>query len=307
MGAKYFLTVCLNPVLQRTMRFESWRENEVNRTDEYYLHASGKGVNVTRVLTQLGEPAVHLTHAGGRDRELFLQMCREDGLDVAWEESGSPIRTCTTLLNRQTKSSTELVEEALPVEPATEGRIRKRFSALISQAEMLIVSGTRAPGYSEEFYPWMVGQARSTGVTVVLDIKGADLKRCLPYGPNIVKPNFSEFAATFLSGMAVGEHEDDPQANKAVEEKMSSLHREYDISIVLTRGSRGVMACGEDGILHRPAKLLSPVNTIGCGDAFTAGFSARFARGGTLSEAIDAGTDCAAANAVRLKPGVILD
>ncbi len=74
------LVVCLNPTLQKTLVFSSLREGEVNRTPTYYLDASGKGVNVARVLGQLGIESVHLTHAGGMFREVFITLAEQDGL-----------------------------------------------------------------------------------------------------------------------------------------------------------------------------------------------------------------------------------
>ena len=62
----YFLTICLNPVLQKTIVLPHLYEDEVNRSREYYFDAAGKGIFVSKVLMQLGEKAVHLTQAGGR-------------------------------------------------------------------------------------------------------------------------------------------------------------------------------------------------------------------------------------------------
>ena len=93
------LTVCLNPTLQKTLCFPSVTQGEVNRTDNHRLDASGKGINVSRVLTQLGKTAVHLTQLGGELRPLFLSLCKKDKLlgslgTVEWVESKSPIRFC---------------------------------------------------------------------------------------------------------------------------------------------------------------------------------------------------------------------
>ncbi len=64
-----FLTVCLNPTLQKTIVLQKLLEDEVNRTNEHFLDASRKGINVSRVLTQLGAEVIHLTQVGGRNRE----------------------------------------------------------------------------------------------------------------------------------------------------------------------------------------------------------------------------------------------
>jgi hypothetical protein len=78
-----FLAVCLNPTFQRTVRLKKLEKGEVNRARLARLDASGKGINVSRVLQQLGAPVRHLTHLGpGRDE--FLRLCGEDNLQISW-------------------------------------------------------------------------------------------------------------------------------------------------------------------------------------------------------------------------------
>ena len=84
-----YLAVCLNPVIQKTLVFTSLAKGEVNRTSEYRVDASGKGINVARVLGQLGRPAIHLSQLGGPTRDWFLALCAADSLNARWVDSGS--------------------------------------------------------------------------------------------------------------------------------------------------------------------------------------------------------------------------
>jgi 1-phosphofructokinase/tagatose 6-phosphate kinase len=104
-----FLSVCMNPTLQKTLCFSGIIPDKVNRTANYRLDASGKGINVTRVLSQLGKKAIHLTQLGGELRALFLSLCEKDDLDICWVESGSAVRFCTTLIadNEEDRTVTE--------------------------------------------------------------------------------------------------------------------------------------------------------------------------------------------------------
>jgi 1-phosphofructokinase/tagatose 6-phosphate kinase len=201
-----FLTVCLNPTLQKTLRFPSIFPGTVNRTGVHRLDASGKGVNVTRVLTQLGKKVVHLTPLGGGLRPLFLSLCEQDGLSVQWVESESQIRFCYTLLTDADDTFpngnevTELVEEAEPVRVGTDERLLEKFDELLAHTPGLnwvIVSGTKAAGFSDTVISAMTQKAKEKGHKVILDIKGKDLIESLKYEPDIVKPNLFEFAADF--------------------------------------------------------------------------------------------------------------
>ncbi|MCL2271118.1 MAG: PfkB family carbohydrate kinase, partial [Treponema sp.] len=126
-----FLTVCLNPTLQKTLLFPSVVPGTVNRTGSHRLDVSGKGINVSRVLTQLGEKVTHLTQLGGVMRPLFLSLCKDDSLNAEWVESDSQIRFCYTLITEADGHVTELVEESEPVGAETGSRLLEKFDALL--------------------------------------------------------------------------------------------------------------------------------------------------------------------------------
>lgn len=76
------LTVCLNPTLQRDGDTGSTLQvGDVNRATSVLTTASGKGVNVARVLEQLGVCALHLcqAHAAAPTAARFLALAAADG------------------------------------------------------------------------------------------------------------------------------------------------------------------------------------------------------------------------------------
>ncbi|MCL2440972.1 MAG: PfkB family carbohydrate kinase [Treponema sp.] len=294
----------------------------VNRTATHRLDASGKGINVTRVLTQLGKKAMHLTQLGGETMPLFLSLCEQDGLSVEWVESkcltsgqASQIRFCYTVLTENDGYTTELVEESRPVAAGTEQRLLEKFDVLLNLEKphpiphSLIISGTKAAGFSDNVIPIMVRKAKEKGLRIILDIKGKDLLECLKYEPDIIKPNLDEFTETFKTS-----------PNK---EMLIDLARKHKCRIVLTDGSRKILAaCGAasgaaSGVSVHPANAdsenyfevtvnpVKAVNTTGCGDAFTAGLAAALQDGSSFHEAINEGIRCGTLNAGLVKPGVI--
>jgi len=342
-----FLTVCLNPTLQKTLRFPSVISGTVNRAVNHRLDVSGKGINVTRVLTQLGKKALHLTQLGGDMRPLFLSLSKSDGLSVEWVESYSEIRFCYTVLNDSNNSVTEMVEESQPVCAETEKRLLLKYEALLDDnlgrffhrdtegaeiveagrvsQDTLIISGTKAAGFSNSIFPVMVKKAKEKGMRVILDIRGNDLLECLKYEPDIVKPNLYEFASTFMpelikdNDLAINDSAQLEQ--RAVKEKikaaMLETARKYRCRVILTNGSRNILAAdcarfgAPDSFFEIEIKPVKAVNTIGCGDAFTAGLAAALADCGgwesreKFKTAINEGIRCGALNAEFVKPGVI--
>jgi fructose-1-phosphate kinase PfkB-like protein len=322
LSADAFLCVCLNPVIQKTLVFDSVRKGEVNRSPEHRVDASGKGVNVARVLTQAGRKAIHLTQAGGPTREWFLALCAEDGLDVRWVESDSDIRFCYTIIDREGGAATELVEEARPVDPGTGARILDAYDGLLDSCRAVIVSGTKAAGFGGDLVPELARRAKAAGKLVLLDIKGADLLASLSARPTVVKPNLAELLATWpLRGEGMdGIEELEPAENAKASAKASGreealrahvaaigkeLHARYGASLVVTRGARPTWF-QDDGILaEQPVEACRPLNPTGSGDAFTAGLAEVLAEGGSLREAVREGSRLGGLNAGLLRPGSI--
>ncbi|MDR2471588.1 MAG: PfkB family carbohydrate kinase [Treponema sp.] len=308
-----FLSVCVNPTLQKTLCFDGVIPGGVNRAAASRLDVSGKGINVTRVLSQLGKDAVHLTHLGGGLRGLFLNLCEEDGLDVRWVESGSAVRFCYTIIAGEGsgRTVTELVEEGEPVAPGTGEKVLAAYGELLSEAGTVIISGTKARGYGRGLVPEMVRLAREAGRRTILDVRGDDLRDSLPFGPDVIKPNLFEFAGTFAPGLeSLGELSGDKAGvREQIEALALDLAARYGTGVILSRGTRPVWyaaACKGGGVFAEcPVESRPPVNTVGSGDAFTAGLAAALEDRLPLREAILQGIRCGGLNAGLLKPGVI--
>lgn len=299
------LVVCLNPTFQRTMVLPHLWEGEVNRSAEHYLDASGKGMNVARVLAQSGRRATLLTHLGGPRKQEMLQMIAKSGVNVVWADSHSPIRTCTTIINQEHGTTTELVEEPYPVEDDTEEQILAVYDGVLPESQIVVFTGTRAPGYQAGLYPKMIAWAKELGKIVLLDIKGKDLVEALQYRPDIIKPNLSEFATTFMPGMVVKEQDDNEGIREQVTRQMKDLFQKYGTKTILTRGNHPAWCYDGDTLFDAPVEQVRAINTIGCGDAFTAGLIDAMMENKDLQQSVAKAVHYGALNAMNIRPGSI--
>ena len=292
------LTVCLNPTFQSTMLFDSFTKGEVNRCTEHYLDASGKGMNCARILSQLGGEAALLTHLGGPRKQEMLTLCAKDAVEVIHTDSSSAIRTCTTIISGGI--CTELVQNPEPVGQGCEAAIRTLFSEAIHRAQAIIICGTRAPGYSPRLYSDFVKEAKERGTFVLLDIKGEDLLSCLPYRPDVIKPNFSEFVSTFF-GEAVPEQGDNSNLIERVFDKMASLKEQFGCKSVISRGKHDMLLFDEkaETVAVQQTQVL---NTIGCGDTLNASLTLQLLQGHSLQQAASIATNHATMQAKTIHP-----
>ena len=301
-AAPRFLAVCLNPTLQKTLVFSSARSGDVNRCLKSRLDASGKGVNVARVLVQLGESCTHLTHAGGQFRRIFINLAQQSGVSLQAIDSRSEIRFCTTIIELESDTTTELIETSMRVTESTEARLRRAYFSLVKLHEVVVISGTKASGYSEDVIPDLVSAARKQGCRVILDVHGADLVRSLLAKPDIVKPNFSEFAATFEPDL-IDTKPSDPTAVSRIEARMRQLSSDHECAFVVTRGGRATLVSEAGESWQQAPESRKVVNPIGSGDAFAAGLASVIARNQSLRDAVMEGNRCGLLNAQQLAPG----
>ncbi len=300
-----FLVICLNPTIQKTIILKKLNENEVNRSSEYRTDASGKGVNVTRVLSQLGTEVVHLTQSGYRS-EFFITLANNDNLNIVTVPNSSPIRTCTTLISNIKSTVTEIVEESLPVDDNTEKLVLTEYKKLLKTTNNVIISGSKASGFSNSIFPEMVKLAKENNKTIILDYRGDDLLNSISFKPDYIKINFPEFVSTFFPEYSIGEHEENSELKTKVVEKIKNLLKMSSVKTILTRGTMPVIFIDDKGVV-REVKIekIKPINTIGSGDAFTAGLAFKLNQKASLQEAVLFGVECGSKNAALLKPGVI--
>ena len=295
------LIVCLNPTFQRTMIFDNFNIGEVNRAKKIIFNTSGKGVNTARVLAQKGLASVVLTHLGKNRMHEMISQCNSDNVNLLYAITPNKMRTCTTILSNNHKT-TELVEEANAVDENCAKEIVEIFNKNLNYFDLLIITGTRAPGYDKNIYADFVKKAKDNKKTVILDICKEELKKCLPYKPNIIKPNLSEFCKTFFD-LDLKENEDSDFIKEKTINKMKEIYDEYKTISIITRGSRPIWVYDNGFYEVKPYNFDKIVNTVGCGDTFLASLSYSISKNIPLKEAIVNATKDAAINASVLIPG----
>ena len=300
-----FLVVGLNPTLQNTFFFPAVRLGQVNRAVRRRLDVAGKGINTARILTQLGEQALHLSQAGGRHLGVYRELCREDGVVIRYADCGGDIRHCHTLIDEGARTATEIVEAGAPVTAETERCVLALYGDLLPTAHTVVICGSRAPGFSPGLYPAMVRLAADADTRTVLDVRGEDLLGCIPFRPTVVKINVSEFSHTFDPDCALPEDVRPDSIPDRLYERMVSLRSEHGVEVVLTNGGNPVLFVRDGQVRSLTPEPVAPVNAIGSGDAVTAGLAAGLHRGAPLEEAVLLGMECARKNVQHEKPGTI--
>jgi tagatose 6-phosphate kinase len=288
--------ICLGttPTVQQTMVFQRVASDEVNRATQVIRAASGKPINVARVLHTLGEPSRVCIPVGGDTGRFICEDLSRDGIDHDCAPAENPTRTCVTVIDENAETATELVEEHAPISASVAGDLIARLQKYLPEARTLILSGTLAPGVGDDFYSKCCAMAANAKVPVILDAHGPPLARALRWQPLVVKPNRQE-----LAKMLGEDLDDEPSLRRA----MNRLHEQGAQYVVITMGKDGAFAFDGAGFWKIPAIPVAAISPIGSGDAFAAGLVAGIAGGRNVIDACRLGSACAAANTLTIGAG----
>ena len=288
------LCIGTTPAVQRVLVFRKLVLDSVNRAATTLDGAAGKSINVAKVLRTLGERPIATGFLGGDRGEYLRAVLAEKGIVSEFVSVNARTRLCITLIDEATGHHTELVEESQPVEPCDYEKLKSVIRQRVTGCRALIMSGTITPGGPPGFYYDCAQIAREAGLLSVIDAHGTSLQEALKARPGVVKPNRLELASTLGR-----ELNDEP----ALLEAMRDLHQRGAERVVVTGGKGATLAFNGHSFWRVIPPRITPVNPIGCGDAFTAGLVWRLLRGEALGEACRWANAVGVANALTLMPG----
>lgn len=280
----------LTPAWQQMLLFDRFRVGEVNRALEARWCASGKVLNVGLALHHLGGPNVTIALVGGQSGESIDREFTDLGIQHVWIQARRPTRACTTILDRSSAVTTELVENAAPVDAEEVERFIEAYARAARSARMVVLSGSLPPGAPATFYRTLLER---TPCPAVVDTRGPELVEALPLKPFVVKPNREEL------GKTVGrEIRTDEDLVAAIQE----VHRRGAQWVVVSDGKGRLVASGEGAVRKYWPAPVETVNPIGCGDCLAAGIAWAWDQGMPMPEAVRFGMAAAAENAAMLLP-----
>ena len=290
------LSVCLNPALQRTLWFSHYQTNQVNRAIRKTNTVGGKGVNVARVIQQMGCKG-HLLYLSGGGTGLEIErLLQSEYLSSTTIPVEISIRVCSTLIGMHQNSLTEIVEESEPVTAGETKSFLKKFEELLQQSSMVILSGTVPPGFQDDIYAECLAMCNHCQIPVVVDASKSLLLSTLPLNPFLVKPNYQELADTMsLGGFNV----------ENVRTACKDLNGQGAKNILITHESEPAWFYSDKTFYRLSFPCLDRVNSIGSGDAIAAGFAVGYQQNQSLEESICLGIACGCANVLTETAGFI--
>ena len=258
------LTVTMNPSIDISYPLETLHLDTVNRVDKVSKTAGGKGLNVTRVLAEIGDPVSATGLIGGSTGQFILDHLDQEIGKEFFEIQGET-RNCIAILHEG--QQTEILEKGPSVSEEEGQAFLDHYEALLPDVAVVAISGSLPAGLPLDYYSQLVERAKKAGKPVVLDCSGVSLEKALaaPIKPTVIKPNNEELSQ--LLGYEVTKDLD-----QLKEVLQSDLFKGIEW-VIVSLGADGAFAKHGDVFYKVDIPKIEVVNPVGSGDSTVAGIA----------------------------------
>ncbi len=279
-------TLTLNPTIDLASEADLVQPVRKVRTFNERQDPGGGGVNVSRVLQELGGATCAVILAGGVTGHFLEQLLDEAGVPRRSVPIAGRTRISQTVLDRSTRQEYRFVPEG----PAVAEAEWQAALAMVEAVESgwLVASGSLPHGVPTDFYARAAAIAAKRGLPFVLDTSGEPLRAALAQGGiALAKPSQGEFEA--LVGRKLrGPGELEAAAMAVIGEGRLGL-------LAVTLGQDGALLASPEGPLRLPALPVEVRGAVGAGDSFLAAMTLALSRGAAPRDAFAWGMAAGAA------------
>ena len=190
--AKNILVVGMNPVWQRIIFLRNLELGKVNRAYDVVHVASGKGLNYSKVLKNLGATPILAGFAGGDRGVKFIKGANKLGIESVCIQTESVTRSCTTLISENPHNVTEIIDPSPLISQKEAYSLLDKIKETAEECGALVICGTHPNGVSGEIYKeiFKCFEDKLTVVDAFMDIQVI-----LESKPRIIKVNQFELTS----------------------------------------------------------------------------------------------------------------
>ena len=289
------VTLTLNPAIDGACEADKVVPIHKVRTRNERYDPGGGGVNVSRVVRELGGETLAIYLAGGATGPVFDALIDAAGVARRRIHISGHTRISNTVFETSSGHEFRFVPEGPLVQ---DGECAQSLQALRESAfDWLVASGSLPRGIGAKFYVQVGEVARERGARFVLDTSGEPLKAAVDAGGlHLVKPSLGEFE-TLVGSKLASPGDQERAAHALVASGKVAL-------LAVTLGRDGALLADGEGVFRMPALPVEAKSAVGAGDSFVAAMTLALAQGRAPREAFVRGV--AAGTAAVLTPGTEL-
>ncbi|WP_426614509.1 1-phosphofructokinase family hexose kinase [Bradyrhizobium sp. McL0616] len=172
---KPIVTLTLNPTIDLAFQSNEIRPIHKNRAVDQSTHAGGGGINVARVLKELGAEAYTIYLSGGATGLVLNDLVARLDLPGKRIDIAGATRISFTVFEEVSGLEYRFVSEGTALLEAEWQSVLSEFNGC--DADYVVASGSLPPGVPTDFYARLAGIVRSNGARLILDTSGPAPRR----------------------------------------------------------------------------------------------------------------------------------
>ncbi len=252
-------TCTLNPCIDYVVEVDNFELGKLNRVNNNFKTAGGKGIIVSRVLKRLNVDNVALGFIGGFSGEFIKNHLENEGLTLDFVQIDEASR-----ININLKSGVETNINAQGPK-ITKDNLKKLYNKInqLTDNDTLILAGSVPPSLPSNLYETIIEKYHKQGIKFVVDASGELLLKVINNNPFLVKPNHHELGGLFNVKI------NSIEAAKLYGQKLVEMGAE---NVIVSMGRKGAVFLNKDISCYAKAPDGEVKNTVGAGDSMVAGF-----------------------------------
>ncbi|MFA5517510.1 MAG: 1-phosphofructokinase family hexose kinase [Desulfuromonadales bacterium] len=260
---KAVATLTMNPTIDIASSVRKVLPERKLRCDEPSRDPGGGGINVARVIHQLGGTAMALYIAGGATGQLLHKIVRREGIEARRIEIEKLTRENMTITEAESGNQFRFVFPGPSIRRSEWQQCLDMLGLFIPRPAYIVASGSLPPGVPVDFYAQAAQVAKRIDARFVLDTTGEPLCAALGKDVYLIKPNRRELED------ATGQELSDPQVQEEVCREL--VDKGKCQMIALTLGESGTLFTAKGLQARIKGPPVQVVSAVGAGDSFLGG------------------------------------
>lgn len=279
-------TITFNPALDYIVKMDEFNLGNVNRSNNEFVYAGGKGINVSIVLNNLGVKSKALGFIAGFTGDEIERRVREFGCDTEFIKLKEGMSRINVKIKADVESEIngggpDISSEALE-------ELYKKLDTLTA-GDILVLAGSIPKTMPTDVYERIMERLQEKDVKFIVDTTGESLLKVLKYNPFLIKPNHHELGELF--GVKLNNKEEVIEYAK----KLKDMGAQN--VIISMAGDGAVLIDSNGGVTTSNVPKGVVKNSVGAGDSMVAGFIAGYLNSEKIEDGFKLGVATGSASA----------
>ena len=279
-------TITFNPALDYIVKMDEFNLGHVNRSNNEFIYAGGKGINVSIVLNNLEVKSKALGFIAGFTGDEIERRVKEFGCDTDFIKLKDGMSRINVKIKADVESEIngggpDISAEALEA-------LYEKLDTLIS-GDILVLAGSVPKTMPTDIYEKIMERLQNKNIKFIVDTTGESLLKVLKYNPFLIKPNHHELGELF--GVKLNSKEEVIEYAKKLKDMGAQ-------NVIISMAGDGAVLIDYNGDVttsNVPKGIVK--NSVGAGDSMVAGFIAGYLNSEKVEDGFKLGVATGSASA----------